>query len=361
MKKQLVAILIFVVFIGCSKNDESLINHLELDSYLEPSQFSFLERFENMDLKIDENEKISGTAYRRGKPYLIETSTDFSAVSTLTFPSVFQYAQILYENKDTIVLVKNTGYELNLYRSVNQNDFVIFYTQSLRDVNNREIGVSDIAMKNATVGYFYTSKEFGSVNYEVSLLKIDGNQVRTLTTEKPGVGGKLLIFPNGKLLSTQMRPNREDIVVSSESYDEGLTWDRDTSDWNTFKVISEIVDNDFVLNFVLGRLYTSADGKSWNQIVSPQFNSVQDYQFFNKRIAYLITKVDNGLYDEICDLYKTTDGGVTWEKVNSKKFYAKKFHFYNKNLGIAYNNKAIQITRDGGVTWELIAIKEFRF
>lgn len=55
-------------------------------------------------------------------------------------------------------------------------------------------------------------------------------------------------------------------------------------------------------------------------------------------------------------LYKTTDGGQTWEAVQSFQLYSQAVHFFNNEEGVvigldAFNYLVIGFTRNGGKTW----------
>jgi photosystem II stability/assembly factor-like uncharacterized protein len=113
-------------------------------------------------------------------------------------------------------------------------------------------------------------------------------------------------------------------------------------------------------------IYKSIDhGETWTSIRTPvsSLNFFSGFYFINENIGFL-NNVDN--------IYKTTDGGNNWNKMNPPTPYFRTpfspfeyFHFYNNNDGICIQDSfayiggdfpsfigtRINTTTDGGVKW----------
>ncbi|MBK6444226.1 MAG: T9SS type A sorting domain-containing protein [Bacteroidetes bacterium] len=134
----------------------------------------------------------------------------------------------------------------------------------------------------------------------------------------------------------------------------GTTWVPETLPSFTSRAY-DIVFTDAFTGYIgswANRIYKTTDGGStWNTIPNlPSVNSIVKLQFLNPDTGWATS--DYG------DIMKTTDAGQTWTIQNAFCFSpASAFHFYDEWNGFAgggtvnYNCKLFR-TRDGGNTWE---------
>jgi len=106
------------------------------------------------------------------------------------------------------------------------------------------------------------------------------------------------------------------------------------------------------------RFYRSDDGgKTWDEYEHPDYRVPQALQFVDSLIGYEVGGKSTGHGQQQYELvYKTTDGGRSWEKVLDtviyRSFGLQKLDFYNKDSGIVVGQfGAIFWTHDGGKSW----------
>ena len=108
--------------------------------------------------------------------------------------------------------------------------------------------------------------------------------------------------------------------------------------------------------------YKSEDkGLNWKKMdINISNNTVRDLIFINKDIGYLKTGDRNNWSESnLGYVYKTSNGGQTWDLVTMTKKLGSKIHFLNENLGylqdlIHHKGESLLITENGGKTWKEI-------
>jgi photosystem II stability/assembly factor-like uncharacterized protein len=99
----------------------------------------------------------------------------------------------------------------------------------------------------------------------------------------------------------------------------------------------------------VGYVYKTIDqGNTINTTLNP-FNTIrEEIQFLNNNIGYLI-----GWYNPY--LLKTTNGGISWSKMNTNYAGGMSVHFLNEQIGYHIDNSGgtskIFETNDGGLNW----------
>lgn len=109
-------------------------------------------------------------------------------------------------------------------------------------------------------------------------------------------------------------------------------------------------------------LYKTTDGgSSWQSITTPFKIGIKDIQFFNENTGYLVSKGEG--------VYKTIDGGREWNKILGNRihvYYGQGFNdpfdavcFINENTGFVYGTTSSNVvlsTKNGGLTWDCVSI-----
>jgi photosystem II stability/assembly factor-like uncharacterized protein len=106
------------------------------------------------------------------------------------------------------------------------------------------------------------------------------------------------------------------------------------------------------------RFFRSYDGgKSWLEYPHPDYRVPQELQFVDSLTGYEVGGKKTGIGDERTNLvYKTTDGGRSWEKVMDTVIYLSyglhKLDFFDKDNGIVVGQfGSVFWTHDGGKSW----------
>jgi photosystem II stability/assembly factor-like uncharacterized protein len=143
--------------------------------------------------------------------------------------------------------------------------------------------------------------------------------------------------------------------------DGGISWRRVEPYLSGYKQCNDILFTDQMNGWVVcegGRILNTTDGgETWSEQTSGITNSIINLFFINSSEGWSVSP-----YHE---LLKTTDGGKNWIKYTipgSGSIYS--LHFFDNQKGIAFGYKAIYRTTDGGVTWnstdsELTLYKSF--
>lgn len=117
-----------------------------------------------------------------------------------------------------------------------------------------------------------------------------------------------------------------------------------------FQFISE--NKGWITNHAGLMLRTNDGGETWAEIQSPLDSQIccNNIYFISEDIGWGSGVQKNG--SDFGFLYKTTNGGDSWELINGEE----KFHqifFFNENLGFGFNG----YTTDGGLSWNTLANK----
>lgn len=118
-------------------------------------------------------------------------------------------------------------------------------------------------------------------------------------------------------------------------------------------------------------IYSDDMGKNWNT-VDLESTSVQDMQFVNTSVGFMLEFKDVAMGIAFGDIKKTTDGGKTWQVVfngigdNEDKVFRRgsKIKFFDENLGFltmpdgnGYTCE-LYITKDGGVSFTKVNVQQ---
>ena len=116
-------------------------------------------------------------------------------------------------------------------------------------------------------------------------------------------------------------------------------------------------------NFIV---YSKDQGESWQTEKIPSGGNIKSIKFPNADVGYILEFSDEVMSDDCGAIYKTTNSGISWEKVytgiynghDSSFSTGTKMVFANENVGfitmpdIQGEVSDLYITKDGGVTFE---------
>ncbi|MBU2492675.1 MAG: T9SS type A sorting domain-containing protein [Bacteroidetes bacterium] len=151
------------------------------------------------------------------------------------------------------------------------------------------------------------------------------------------------------------------------SNDQGLTWDQQIS--NTNKSLLKIQFIDEIHGWIIASdslvLRTIDGGNNWLQTFISNKWSQNDIMFLNKDIGFLLTGYFNEPNLDIEPwtagaLFKTIDGGLSWDKLESGSTKYSSIYFLNDKIGFMsiHNNELGRMflkTTDSGFSWDTLS------
>ncbi|MGY5854047.1 MAG: YCF48-related protein [Candidatus Thorarchaeota archaeon] len=156
-----------------------------------------------------------------------------------------------------------------------------------------------------------------------------------------------IVFRNsthGWALSQNKTSFGDGIILHSN--DSGLTWNLQYYNETMYLSQIEIVDQHLWVTGNGGLLHSTNDGQSWEYIPLGDKSALYyGIFFYNKTLGWT---------DSQWGLYKTVDGGNTWNRTRSHPYEdrARMIHFTSPQDGWIIHGYGIYHSSDGGDTWE---------
>lgn len=126
--------------------------------------------------------------------------------------------------------------------------------------------------------------------------------------------------------------------------DGGNTWETQNTQMNFSKI--KPFTKDLVYASTDSSLYKSTDGgKNWTLIFNDDNQEIADINFLDQDNGYIIG-------NQGFKMRRTTDGGVTWTKLEVPYDFYNLVRFKTKNIGVIVNEYGkVSVTYDGGQNW----------
>ncbi len=112
--------------------------------------------------------------------------------------------------------------------------------------------------------------------------------------------------------------------------------------------------------FDLHKSYYRSDdyGATWDLVETFIEGKIRDMQFISENIGFIKTG-ETSLWSQANHgfLYKTIDGGKTWNKIPSVSLLGSRIYFFNEQIGVMQDlfyseGQILLVTRDGGASWK---------
>lgn len=212
---------------------------------------------------------------------------------------------------------------------------------------NQDIGFaigdfnSGAIFKTSDGGASWNQLDYGGLTGSLVAMSVNHTTNKLIIVGSQGLG----TIGNGRFILT--------------SIDEGLTWKRESDNYNYNFYASQFLNNQAI--FIAGesgKIYKSKDkGESWRELNFYSQNPITDALFFiNESKGFIFNNKDLINGDE---MYETSNGGNTWIQnafpdtpVNSND-RGRKIFFWDTQIGLAIKGLGIYKTIDGGKTWAL--------
>jgi hypothetical protein len=350
------SLLFLLVLTACGGDpDETFVDYFEGTTILPPRSLELASHYKSQPLRawINNDGRIYGTG--NGKRFYTDDFF-FSTLYTATGFAAYDYIEI-------------DGHHVQ--RTVYDDDANALTIETSDDF-------AEMFAPRATLTSIYSEQDFifspesaekGWVAYSrgpnIEVYQIEGSS--------PELVAKIPVTSTAELLSVWIKDNEGIIAVERDEVtidlyktaDGGTTWNFNStvtivknSSNTPYQVGQFRVYGDFIYGGGYGHVYISRNnGATWE--LSNQKN-LCSFQFLNASTGYALEMVEavyNGDDTKLAStsyLYKTTDGGVTWNSVSDKMIYGDHLYFLNEDVGLAMSYSVLQMTRDGGTTWDLL-------
>lgn len=251
------------------------------------------------------------------------TNSDFTQAGTIVFSNTTNYPKVVYFGNNNSVNISGLNPNKNYY-----------------------INVYEANGTGTTIDYLQANP----LKYIVSRTK-NTNNYSTWTTVVDS-------YFNG-IKNIQFVSNNEIFAQSSttdviHSLDNGDSWMYKSSNLSNLleskyignnKVVA-ITDNNILLSTNAGQSFSVVNVNS-----NPLYSSYSDIQFPSQNIGY-VSYGQDGIFGKI---YKSTNGGTTWQVIYTTTDPINKMFFISDNTGYAASRTKFYKTTDGGNTWAVIS------
>lgn len=197
----------------------------------------------------------------------------------------------------------------------------------------------------------------GSVNLISELLGVSIKKIHFLNNNEG------FLFAN--VAKDASNPDDPKGIVFFTSSNGGQNWTNKVEISNNDDIEKVFIFNNQIIIFpsnynLVNYFYKSEDkGKTWKKIdINIGNRNTRDLTFIDENIGYLKTgNRKNWSDNNLGYVYKTSDGGQSWELVTMTEKLGSKIHFFNENLGylqdlIHHKGESLLITENGGKIWK---------
>lgn len=157
-----------------------------------------------------------------------------------------------------------------------------------------------------------------------------------------------------------------------KTIDGGTTWTHHSPTYNDISDL-RFMTNNIGYGLVGNRFFKTTDGgNTWINIGAPvETLYTGNFNFINENLGYALVGGDVGTSGNIGTVYKTTDGGISWNPTNNgleiitEDLYS--IDFIDENVGFVsggFNQRKVMKTTNGGASWtqvETISFGQIQF
>ena len=193
---------------------------------------------------------------------------------------------------------------------------------------------------------------------ENDIVQIYNKFIRVFIHENPGIPQNDVHFFDAK--NGVSVGNRGSVFTTSNS---GYSWTQSSApnSVNIWRVYG--IEKDYwfcsTIHLAENSLY-KIENNQWTNLIlppMPENDYLKSFYFIDKSIGYISTARQHiNSYNHL--IFKTEDGGITWDTVGVFGNAINKIHMFDENSGIGTSGAAILKTYDGWVNWNSVGPQE---
>jgi photosystem II stability/assembly factor-like uncharacterized protein len=365
MVKNILIIVIFLGLYSCKKNGDLLIDNLTVTPTVNPNTGIF-SGGDQINAWLKDEFTIEGY----GNNYAFSSSDDLKTfkfmdyvIPELVFNTPTNKSIFKDRNGELIISGDNGSTNLEVYGN---SGFATGFEKIFSRENKAHAKILNVFFLNKDKGWLMTSKGWSHLS-PLQVYSIAYGETTLITEVFTAENYPQNIFFLNDNLGFALLNDLDHInnagsnsIYFAKTSDGGKSWSNkkkvfsNTQGIHVNKMLATN-ENHIVLyrqdHNNSGLVVSYDGGENWKE--SNLTGRIGQVQFVDSKIGFAVVRKE--MYSGNYNIFKTIDGGLTWEKITSNNIYLDKIHFYNELVGLAIQEGKIQITRDGGKTWKLIA------
>lgn len=206
------------------------------------------------------------------------------------------------------------------------------------------VSAGDFTFINENTGYATTTSTYGGHVFKTT----DGGVTWTALNNgydiiDEGITSIFFLDTNNGFISGGFNQRKVMKTING-----GSTWTQvESISFGQIQFINNQIGYAHRVGYSNGRMYKTTDGgNTWNISIEVD-EEINAFHFVDENNGYFVG--DQGL------IYKTNDGGTNWEELEIPYEWYTKINFYSKNVGyIADEDGKLYKTENGGISWEYL-------
>lgn len=300
--------------------------------------------------------------------YFFRSSNDLQTISKSVLPEGTTWYDITNVFSNTVIVHDHSGYAQNTSFLISNNNGQS-WSQLFSVPNSNDIDFLVADFISPTEGWFFNYNYWDSTK----VFKVDNNSYMRKSRLAGFCVNHAAFFDTNTGYVIANTKNNVSPADSQNAYlfktsNGGTSWSEpveiSTTDWAS-RLFAFPSGEFFVMRgntFEMHTSYYHSDdyGTTWDLVETNIEGKIRDMQFISEDIGFIKTG-NNSLWSQTNYgfLYKTIDGGKTWNKIPSISLPGSRVYFFSEQIGLMQDliygeGQILLVTRDGGATWKEI-------